>query len=482
MQQQSYYNYAPGIDDDDGSDAVQIDSRHLPVEPRNKVQLYQSTPPQRVTYSSFPTKQSTPTQALISEDEYLELIRNTDLTKNSQHAATKSAYGYVTAAPTTAADNPYEYTTKSPFSSGEYRKYTSRTHVPLAASSPVPHLQPQTSVQQIVRQSPHYASQPAYVTGPSQEFAGTDNRETVRVNLKKYHESTGKTKYTDPARGQYHQEVSVKPTKKLVQYATTPQAQFSSSNQQSIIQSQPLHYQSVQQISQSDKSSQSQVAQPQSQYSIVVPQAHAHTQQAYYPAESNHPFQAFLPQNERLIANNYGQSGPEQTNLPTGSQQSDSKPNGQPEFRIKYVHHVSPTPTPTPTPRTRFVTDNIQNQPLKYELYDTNGNINSAKEPPKIKLIPAPQHIHRPQYAEQPQFYKKVKVQPAAHVHYVPVRSQYQQPTGQSSQTGPQAQSDILIPIQPSRSTLFVAPNTGKIETKKFRNKSNICSFYDRTR
>lgn len=469
----SYYNYVPDVEDDNNPDTIHIDSRHLPVEPRHKVQTYESTPSQRVqiNYSSVAPKQSTPSQTLISEDEYLELIRNTDVVKNSQKSNSKATYGYVTAAPTTAADNTYDtYATKTPFNNNEYKKYTSRTHVPSTPSSPVPHLQPQNSQQQFVRQPAQYISQPThFVTTAAHDFGSSFDKDTVRVNLKKYHETVGKSKY-DPARGQYHQEVSVKPTKKIVsfkpsyQYTSTAQSQIS--NQQSSAQSQPLHYQSVQQITQTDtsKSGQQQASQPQSQYSIVVPQSHIQAQQAYYPSDVNHPFHTFIPQNERLVANNFGQSGPEQTNLPTGPHQIDNKVNGQPEFRIQYVHHVSPTPTPTP--RTRFVTDSTQGQPLKYELFDPNGNVNTAngKEvPPKIKLVPAPQHVHRPQYADSPQYFKKVKIQPAQHVHYVPVRTQFHQPTAQSSQASPQAQSDLLIPIQPSRSTLFVSPNTGKL-------------------
>lgn len=471
MQQQqsilpSYYNYVPEIDNDnENPDTIHIDSRHLPVEPRNKVQTYQSTPPQRVelSYSSAAPKQSTPSQTSISEDDYLELIRNTDLIKNPQTSSSKAPFRYVTVAPTTASDNTYDsYSTKIPFSGNEFRKYTSRTHVSSTPSSQVPHLQPQNSQQQFVRQPAHYVSQPAhYVTTAPQDFQSTFDKDTVRVNLKKYHENVGKTKY-DPSRGQYHQEVSVKPTKKVLsfkpsyQYASTTQTQVP--NQQLVAQSQPLHYQSVQQITQTElsKSGQQQTSQPQSQYSIVVPQSHIQAQQAYYPSDGNHPFQTFLPQNERLVE----PSGSEQTNLPSGPQQSDNKPNGQPEFRIQYVHHVSPTPTLTPTPRTRFVSDNHpQSQPLKYELFDSNGNANVKEAPPKIKLVPAPQHVHRPQYADSSQYYKKIKIQPAAaHVHYVPVRTQFNQP----AQVSPQSQSDLLIPIQPSRSTLFVSQNTGK--------------------
>lgn len=490
----------PDIDEDENPDTAHIDSRHLPVEPRNKLQQYQSTPPQRIQYSYSPVpvtqKQNTPGQTLISEDEYLELIRNTDLAKNAQTAGTKTAFSYATATPTTSVVD-YEYSTKSQsqsqFSNNhEFKKYSSRTQVPSTASSPVPHLQPQNSQQQFVRQPVHYLQPTShYVTsGPTQDYSATYDKDVIRVNLKKYHEPAGKTKY-DPARGQYHQEV--KPTKKLTnfkpsyQYATTPQIQpqpqpqpqqqlqpqLSSSNQQTIVQSQPLHYQSVQQISQTDQSKSNQQQQPQSQYSIVVPQSHVQAQQAYYPAESNHPFQTYLTQNERLVSNPFGQTGPEPAHLQASApQQSESKP-GQPDFRIQYIQHeYTATPTPTPTPRARYVPENTPSQPLKYELYEPNGA--PPKEQPKVKLVPAPQHVQRPQYAPPPQYYKKIKVQPSAHVHYVPVRQQqYHQPTPQPSESSPQAQSD-LYPLQPSRSTLFVSTGNVKCLEEIYRFSNEI--------
>lgn len=489
----------PGIDEEE-DEAGHIDSRHLPVEPRTKVEtLYQqSTPPQQriISYAPVAPKQSTPNQPLYSDDEYLDLIRNTDLVKNAQALSSKSPYGYVTATPSTAIDNNYDYSTKSPYNNNEYKRYTSRTQ-PSTASSPIPNLQPQTSQQQFVRQPPtHYIAQSAgthFVTaGPSQDYSQSYDKDTIRVSLKKYHEPAGKTKY-DPARGQYHQEVTVKPTKKVVsfkpsyQYGSTPQVQLASSNQESVVQQQPLHYQSIQQISQTDPNSGQQHLSPQSQYSIVVPQAHQAQQQAYFSSESNNPFQSFLPQNERLVANNYAQTEQKPQNyeqkqqnyeqkqqnyeqkqqnyehltVPQTLQQNDNRPNAPNEFRIQYLHHVSPTPTPTPRPR--YVSDNTPGHQLKYELYDPNGNVNAPKDSPKIKIVQAPQHVHRPQYAEAPQYYKKIKIQPAAHVHYLPVRPQYHQQTAQppQQQAASQGQSDILIPIQPSRTTLFVGTNQG---------------------
>lgn len=344
----TYYNYAP--------DNENVNESLFPVEPRNlQKQNYQSTPPQRiqVSYSSIPPKanhveQITPSQPLISEDEYLELIRSTDLVQSS---------------------NSRVPTTKSPFSNNEFKKFTSRTHVPPISESEQPFL----------RQLSHYSHPAHFVTTTPQEFGTSVDKDAVRVNLKKYHETVGKAKY-DPAQQPTKKIVSFKPS---YQYTSTAQTQIS--NQHSIAQ--PLHYQSVQQITQSEqsKSGQQQTSHPQSQYSIVVPQSHGN------------------------IADNFKQSG-------TGS---------EPEFQIQFVQHISstPIPTPTPTPRTRFASDSTQSQPLKYELFDAKPKF---KEP----------SVHRPQYADSPQYYKKLKVQPAVQVQYVPVR-----------QSPPQPQSDLLIPV-----------------------------------
>lgn len=418
-------------------ETVHIDSRHLLAEPRTRVQTYQSTPPQRVqiSYSSVAPKQSPSSQTLINEDEYLKLIRNRDFV-NSQAASSKTHFGYVTAFPITAVDQP--------FTNNEFKKYTPQTPVPSTPSSP--HLQAETSSQQFVRQLSHFVGQQAHyaTVTPSQEFGSSYDKDT-------YHESVAKTKY-DPARGRYHQEMRVKPTEKVVnfkpsfQYTSTTHTQLSPIKQQSVAQSQPLHYQSVQQTAQTEISKSGQPP------SVVVPHSQVQAHRAYFPVGVNHPFQSFAPQLE--------QSGLEQTNLPTAPQQIDNKPNGEFEFRAQYVHRVSPTTTPTPTSLTRFLSDSTI--PAKYELFDPNRNenVNGAREaPPKMKLIPSSQNsgVHRPQYEDPPQYYNKMKIQPAAHIHYVPVRTQYHQ----SSQASPE--SDLLIPNQPQRSNLFVAQSSGNL-------------------
>lgn len=531
----------PGLKYDENDDGPgQIDSRHLPVEPRTKVEtVYQnSAGVQRVAaiaYSPGTQKQNDNSgtngddgtqYSNLDDDEYLDVIRNADLAKNSQ--TSKAPYQTYTTGSQAAAivdhQNNYDYTTKSPFSSSngnnnDYKRYTTRGHSP-ATPSPqtVSNLQPQTSQQQFsVRQPTHYTVQPAKhvvtAAGPSPDYSQSysdSNKDIIRVNLKKYQDSTGKTTKYDPVHGQYHHEVSAKPTKKVEnfrpsyrfgnppqlrldqstvqQQSVVPLQQHQSQNQQQQlqIQQQPLHYQSVQQISSGDPKS------GQSQYSIVVPRPtqQALAQQAYFSSEPTNPFQSFYPHNEQLIASNFAQQTSPDTlsHLSTVPQQieNNKQPGAPSEFRIQYLHHVSPTPTPTPTPRARFVSsDSTPGQPLKYELYDPSGSVNVQKDGPKIKLISAgglqqPQHLHRPQFADKPQYYKNINRPPTAHVQYVPIRQQQQfQLNGQSPQSplSPQAsqhyrqqatiaaqgQQDIFnVPISPSQNTLFVAPNTGK--------------------
>lgn len=504
----------PGLNYDENDDGTgQIDSRHLPVEPRTKVDtVYQNQPQQvqRVAAIAY----SPGTVAKLNgnpsgdggaqtddDDEYLDAIRNAELVKNAQ--TSKAPYQtYAAGSQTAAIDHPQNYadSTKSPFSgTNEFKRYSIRAHTPVTPS-------PATSQQYSRQPTHHYTAQPtkhlvtAAAAGPSPDYSQTyDNKETIRVNLKKYQDSTGKTKY-EPARGQYHHEVSAKSTKKVenfrpsYRFESAPQVRLDSSNQQSVVQlqqsvvqaqQQPLHYQSVQQISSADPKS------GQSQYSIVVPrptQQAQHAQQAYFSSEPSNPFQSFYPQHEQLIGGNFPQTSPESVpQFSTAAQPLDNgKPTPQSEFRIQYLHHVSPTPTPTPTPRARFAPDSTPGQPLKYELYDPNGSVNVLKEPPKFtKLISAgglqqqqpPQHLHRPQFADTPQYFKKLNRPPTAHVQYVPIRQQQQYQLNAPSPQPPlspqasqhyrqataagQGQSDILVSIQPSQNTLFVSPNTG---------------------
>lgn len=303
-----------------------------------------------------------------------------------------------------------------------------------------------------------------FSSGPSHEFTPTIEKDANRANVKKYQ------KY-DPANGQYHQEV--KPTKKYVTYKpiyqysqpqqiassaqTAPQTQQLSAQQ---LASQPLHYQTVHQISQQEvKPGQQPTNQPQSQYSIVVPQSavRSSSQPSYYSQDISNANPTFHSYSERLISNQYGSAAPNQFggSIASNQQYNENKQGSQPDIRVQYVHFGTPTPTPTPA-RPKY-TENEQNQPLKYELYDPQTNQNIAKEKPTIKLIP--QHLHRPQYAEHSTYYKKIKLQPQQYVQPI-VR--YQQPTPQPTQVSQQqSQSDILVPIQPSRSAIFVATGTG---------------------
>lgn len=308
----------------------------------------------------------------------------------------------------------------------------------------------------------------------SHDYSSNSEKNTPFNTAKKYQ------KY-DPSNGQYHHEV--KPTKKYVTYKPSyqypdynPQTAAASQqthqtqplsvqplgahNQQS---AQPLYYQSVHQYSQQDsKSGQGeplQVYGPESQYSIVLPQNGRNPLTTFYASEhSNQPYQSDYTNqgypsftNDRNVPNPYG--GSTGSLAAPAALTNENKAYAQ---QIQYVQYGTQTPTPSPS-RPKFI-DN--EQPLKYELYDGQGNpANAPKEKPSIKLLSAPHNVHRPQYSDHPAYYKKVKL-PVQHSHQAPPR--YHQPTPQSTQVTAQSQDDVLIPIQPSRSAVFVSAGTGE--------------------
>lgn len=493
MQQQSvlpsYYNYVPDIDDDD--DGTQFDSRNLPAEARNKAQqTYSNSQPQRVQLSftpitSKPEKltsqfaQHNPGQSLINDDDFLDLIRNTQNGKSDTLApSSKTSFAYVSASPSTPVESAYDFgpTNRSPFSHGH--RYSPRAQAQVHVSSTpssIAHIQQQSSQQQFVRQSVQQQYYQPTAAAIHESYSAFDKDSPARVPLKKYQEP--KPKYQDPSRGQYHQEVSIKPTKKVVSFKPSyqfSQPQYTAASQASptpiipTAQSQPLHYQSVQHFAQDEtpiNTGQGGSSQPPRQYSLVLPQSNGQNiQQAYYQQQqqqvNNSPFQGlYYSQSESFTSGGYqSPSNSEQSNTP--QHPSEIKPTS--EIRFQFVHQgtASPTPTPTPTPaRIKYVPEN-----LKYEIYDPNGHVNIPKEKPTIKLIASPQHLHRPLYIDNnhQQYIKKIKVQPQ-HLHYGPhaqvVRLQNYQSTPQPTQkSSVQSQSDdILAPIQPSRATFYAA-------------------------
>lgn len=133
--QSTYYNYGQvqQSDSNDGDTAQQIDSRHLPIEARNKPQSsannYPTTlgPRYRSAFTPVTPKQlaapNNPTQTLLNDDEYLDLIRSADLSKNFNPTPStrQPAYAFYTATQPTPSE--YTQTQKSPFNL-EYRKFT----------------------------------------------------------------------------------------------------------------------------------------------------------------------------------------------------------------------------------------------------------------------------------------------------------------------------------------------------------------------
>lgn len=134
--QSSYYNYGHVQQNDanDGDTEQQIDSRHLPIEARNKPQSsannYPTTlgPRYRSAFTPVTPKQLTaapnnPTQTLLNDDEYLDLIRSADLSKNFSptQSTRQPPYAFYTATQSTPSE--YTQTPKSPFNL-EYRKFT----------------------------------------------------------------------------------------------------------------------------------------------------------------------------------------------------------------------------------------------------------------------------------------------------------------------------------------------------------------------
>lgn len=508
-------------------DIDDIDSRHLPVEPRGKAP---TAPSQRVqlAYTSLAPKTISPEQlnqgqTLISEDEYLELIRNTELARNSQAASSKSPFYQTTASPSPAIDSitvtstgGVSYLPKSPFST-DYKKYPSnRLQVQSTQTTPTPHqpvqLQQQPSQQQYIRQSPQptqYAAQQADYYGDEQAgdpFSPAADKDVARVNVKKYHETFNKATKYDPARGQYHHEVVVKPTKKYTfkpsfQYTTSPQPQqyVSQQSQQSpVIQSQPLqqqqqhqqplHYQSIQQIAQQEKPkvSYQSTPQPQRQYTPVhthIHQPQQNHQPLYFVQDSNGAYNSYLAQTAPHYASS---NGAERANQPIDVKPvAHVQPHQPAEYRVQYTH---PTVTPARKyPSGKFASDSSDivsqrfenQQQLKYELFDPNGEV--SKDQPSIKLIQTPQHpapqrpqfAERPQYADQHLYYKqKPKIQPQAHqyVHQPQVvrlqsppphhhHHHHPAPTPQTSQSSAAVSETVQIP--PSRSTIFVSQGTG---------------------
>lgn len=440
MQQQhtvppsSYYQY---VSETETETDEQQDSRHLPAEARGKPN-YQNQSPQRYQYAYTPTtpkqqsvtiEQPTSQQEaqqqhsqpqLISEDEYLELIRNTELARGPQTIGVKQVYPQSAtpspASPVTLSAVAYVTPSKSVFNIGDYKKLSSaRPQAPTIQS-------PQYSRQIAPTQTSHQAEY--------SHVEYTPEKEVTRINInKKYVDPSSKTKY-DQTRGQYHQEVkpkkfiTFKPSYQAVAQAPLPQAQ----------QYPPQHLQHQHVLVQQQAQPQQKVIyQPQSlrNYHTIVPQAHIPQQQQPSFYDSNIAYNQYLPQTERFVASPYNPAGSEDASEQNAGQKQIVQ---QPEYRIQYVN----VPQRSKVVNNKFnseaiesVSQRIEAQAPRYEYFDPSDETPKVK-PNTVKIVQAPQlQYERPQFVgvepQQPYYQKKVKYQPGGPAQQQQLQQQQQQ-------------------------------------------------------
>lgn len=412
---------------------------------------------------------------LISEDEYLELIRNTDLARGPQPILNaKQVYAQTATpspvSPVTISAVAYATPSKSVVNSGDYKKVPSVR--PQSPSIPSPEYSRQISPTQTSHQSEY--THVEYT--PEKEATG------INVN-KKYVDPGSKTKY-EQTRAQYHQEIkpkkyiTFKPSYQVVAQSPSPQAQH--------YPTQHLQHQHAL-MQQQAHSTQKVIYQPQSlrNYHTIVPQAHVQQQSLFY--DSNIAYNQYLPQTERFVASPYTTAGHEDANEQIGSQKQIVQ---QPEYRIHYVNapqrpksvgnkHNSET--------IESVSQRIETQSPRYEYFDPSEESPRIK-PNTVKIVQPPQlQYERPQFVaveqQQPYYQKKVKYQPGVpaqqqqrqkqHHHHQQQQQQQsqQQHQQQQQQQQPQRQqlqhhmpesshTEPLPSPQPSRSSIFVVSQT----------------------
>lgn len=297
--------------------------------------------------------------------------------------------------------------------------------------------------------------QGAYHGSPYVDYV--PDRDIQRSASSKKYVDTGKGKI-DHAHGQYHQEIK---QQKYVNFK--PSYQLSSTNQpQYASQFQPIIQ--VQPQQQSPKSApkfhyqQASEQQQTRHFQATLPQV-----QQYYQ-DSNGAYNSHLPQAERLVANQYVS----QTEYDADAGSNKQAP-AQPEFHIQYLNpqkQKSPNRyLPEPTEQ---VNQRAENVVPKYEYYDAQEEQPKVPKTASVKIIQtAPVQYERPQYVEQPQHYKKIKVaatqQPHPQIVIQPqIQAQAQpQPQLQSQhqhrqQQQVQYQPEAPQPVAPSRSSIFV--------------------------
>lgn len=496
MSPSSYYQYVS--EPDAYNTDEQQDSRHLPAEARTKTTYHQNQSPQRYKSIEQPTNQEPQQQQsqaqVISEDEYLELIRNTELARGPQAVGVKQIYTQSATqspvSPVTLSAIAYVTPSKSTFNIGDYKKFSS-------ARPQAPSVQSPQYTRQLVPTQAGYPADYSHV-----EYTPAEKEVVTRINgNKKYADSNSKVKY-DQTHGQYHQEVKSK------KYITFKPQQYQSLAQSPLTQQYaPQHIQNQHLMVQQQSVQQGQpkiIYQPQSlrNYQTIVPQAHIqqqqqqpqhHHQQQQQPHQSsfydsNIAYNQYLPQTERFVASPYNPIGSDdvirhtQNNLNSQfldeqnggghkqilhQQQQQQQPQQHPEYRIQYVN----APQRTKAVNNKYTSDSIdsvsqhvESQSPRFEYFESSSDESPKTKANTVKIVQPPQlQYERPQLItvepQQSYYQKKVKYQPG-----VPAQLQQQhqrQQTHHHHQVPPSSHAESLSPSQPSRSSIFVAQTLG---------------------
>lgn len=430
------------------------ESQQLPAEARVRVPVVEQ--PQRTsaeqtvqyTYTQPSSKsatvqnQSDERQPLITEEEYLEIVRNVEATRGGPSSPSPK-YIYTATATTPSPSSP------SPTVTIDKQRPT----IGLSAYKK-PVYQPSHPQQQYAQQlnAPQYQANNLYRPTTYADYSEKDSyAEKSRVELnnhKKHADSPPKTKY-DPNRGQYHQEkyapqkyTSFKPSYQLsvTRYHQQPQIQ---QPQAQALQSlrKPIHYQPAL------RHSQIQHAQPQLQSVAQV-----QTQPLFYQ-DSNIAYNSYQPQAERLVSAHYVSNAEENGQEKQQTVQQESVEYQSPN---RYL----PEPNEQKQPR-------IQSVVSKYQYFDPSDPDASPKEK-SVKVINPPQlqYEQRQQYGEPVQQYHKLKHQPQSisqqqqqsHPQHQTLRQQHQSQTRHVLQ--PSQPDNHHVASSPSRPNIFISQGT----------------------
>lgn len=416
-------------------DPADQESHQLPAEARTRIpngdqqQQQQRNSAEQVvqyTYSQVPTKPVGQPAAeeeqsiAISEDEYLELVRNSEANRNPASPGPKYVY---TATPTTPIP-------ANPSATAGHDKQRPTPGLSAYKKPAYQASNPQQYVQQSLISNPVYQPNAVYRPNPYTDYA---------EGHKKHIEVSAKTKY-DPNRGQFHQEKyqpqKYTPFKPSYQLSTSHLNRYHGQPQAQALQSQALqsprkqHYQAVPLL---------RSAQPQS-----------HPQPQFFQ-DSNIAYNSYQPQAERLVSAQYVSNNEESGQVLTKQQPTED--NVEYQSPNRYL----PEPTQPKNARTQGVVS-------KYQYFDPTDPDSAPKEK-SVKIVQAPQlQYDRPQYGEQVQHYHKsypVKHHPQSvpqHHHQIV----QPQPQVHHSQVLQPSQPDTQqVAVAPSRSTIYVSQGTG---------------------